>query len=209
MDLLRRYLHAVEFWLPAKQKQDILAELSDDIRSEIEEREEELGRPVGQAEFEAILTRWGHPMLAAGRYLPQRSLIGPVLLPAYKLVMTIVALVYLLPWLLVAAGFVIFDPGHRTPTAIREGLQSFWLIALHLVVIVTGTFAVLERHQANPDRGRHGTRASSSNARLRAIRTRYRVRSRLRSWSWVSSRSGGGSNSWDVLRSIISPTRSG
>ena len=148
MDLLRRYLHAVEFWLPAKQKQDILAELSDDIRSEIEEREEELGRPVGQAEFEAILTRWGHPMLAAGRYLPQRSLIGPVLLPAYKLVMTIVALVYLLPWLLVAAGFVIFDPGHRTPTAIREGLQSFWLIALHVVVIVTGTFAVLERHQA-------------------------------------------------------------
>ena len=47
MDLLRRYLHAVEFWLLAEQKQDILAELSDYIRSEIEEREEELGRPVG------------------------------------------------------------------------------------------------------------------------------------------------------------------
>ena len=47
MDLLRRYLDAVELWLPAKQKQDILAELSDDIRSEIEDREGELGRPVG------------------------------------------------------------------------------------------------------------------------------------------------------------------
>jgi hypothetical protein len=148
VDLLRRYVQAVEFWLPGKQKQDILAELSEDIRSEIEDKESEVGRPVGQTELEAILTRWGHPMLVAERYLPQRSLIGPVLLPAYRLVMTIVTLVYLLPWLLVGVGFVIFDPGHRTTGAIVDGLQSFWLIALHLVVVVTGIFALLERHQA-------------------------------------------------------------
>ena len=148
MDLLSRYLQAVEFWLPGKQKQDILAELSEDIRSEIEDKEAELGRPVGPTELETILTRWGHPMLVAERYLPQRSLIGPVLLPAYKLVLTIATLVYLVPWLLVGLGFVIFDPARRTPDAIGDGLQAFWLIALHLVVIVTAIFAVLERHQA-------------------------------------------------------------
>ena len=147
MDLLERYLQAVKFWLPGKLKQDILAELSEDIRSEIEDKEAELGRPVGSAELEAILTRWGHPMQVAERYLPQRSLIGPVLLPAYTLVLTIVSLVYLLPWLLVFVGFVIFDPDRRTPAAIADGLQSFWLLALHVLAAVTVVFAVLERHQ--------------------------------------------------------------
>ena len=111
MELLDRYLQAVKFWLPRKQKHDILAELSEDIRSEIEDKEAELGRPLGQAELEVILTRWGHPMLVAERYLPQRSLIGPVLLPAYKLVLTVATLFYLVPWLLVLLGFAIFDPG--------------------------------------------------------------------------------------------------
>jgi hypothetical protein len=31
MELLERYLQAVKFWLPKKQKQDIIAELSEDI----------------------------------------------------------------------------------------------------------------------------------------------------------------------------------
>ena len=147
MELLDRYLQAVKFWLPRKQKQDILAELSEDIRSEIEDKETELGHPLGQAELETILTRWGHPMLVAERYLPQRSLIGPVLLPAYTFVLEIVTLVYLLPWLLVFLGFVIFDPARRTADAIGDGLQAFWLIALHAVVVVTAVFAVLERNQ--------------------------------------------------------------
>ena len=53
MDLLERYLQAVKFWLPGKQRHDILAELSEDIRSEIEDKEAALGRPVGSAELEA------------------------------------------------------------------------------------------------------------------------------------------------------------
>jgi len=97
VDLLERYLQAVKFWLPGKQKHDILAELSEDIRSEIEDKEAELGRPVGSAELEAILTRWGHPMMVAERYLPQRSLIGPVLLPAYTLVLKIATFFCVVP----------------------------------------------------------------------------------------------------------------
>jgi hypothetical protein len=33
MQLLERYLQAVKFWLPKEQKEDIIAELSEDIRS--------------------------------------------------------------------------------------------------------------------------------------------------------------------------------
>ena len=39
MELLDRYLQAVRFWLPKAQRDDIAAELSEDIRSQIEERE--------------------------------------------------------------------------------------------------------------------------------------------------------------------------
>ena len=150
------------------------------------------GRLV-QAELEAILTRWGHPMLVAERYLPQRSLIGPVLLPAYKLVLTIVTLVYLVPWLLVLLGFVIFDPARRTPDAIGDGLQAFWLIALHLVVVVTGDIRGPGTAPGQiPIVGERGARGSCSSVNLRATRTRSHARNRSRSWSWVSSWSGGG-----------------
>ena len=46
MELLDRYLNAVRFWLPAAQQDDIIAELGDDIRSQIEEREATLGRKL-------------------------------------------------------------------------------------------------------------------------------------------------------------------
>jgi len=147
VDLLERYLQAVKFWLPGKQKHDILAELSEDIRSEIEDKEAELGRPVGSAELEAILTRWGHPMMVAERYLPQRSLIGPVLLPAYTLVLKLAAFFYVVPRTLVWIGFVIAKPGFRTPDAIAHQLMGIWLTALHLVVAITAIFAVMEWRQ--------------------------------------------------------------
>lgn len=147
-ELLDRYLHAVRFWLPSDRKQDIIAELSEDLRSGIEDKEAELGRRLTGGELEDILTRWGHPMTVAGRYLPQRYLIGPLLFPAYRLVLRIVGLVYLLPWLLVAIGFAVFDPSRRSADSIAGTFTSFWLLVLHVLVVVTAVFAVIERRQA-------------------------------------------------------------
>ena len=70
MELLDRYLQAIEFWLPKRQRQDIIAELSEDLRSQIEEKETELGRKLEDAEVEAILKRCGAP-------LEVRRAIGP------------------------------------------------------------------------------------------------------------------------------------
>ena len=81
MELLDRYLHAVGFWLPRKQKEDILAELSEDLRSQIEEKEAELGRKLTEGDLEALLKQRGRPVLVANHYLPQQYLIGPVLFP--------------------------------------------------------------------------------------------------------------------------------
>ena len=46
MEIVERYLHTVKTFLPASQKSDIVAELDENIRSEIEEREAELGHPL-------------------------------------------------------------------------------------------------------------------------------------------------------------------
>jgi len=83
MDLLERYLQAVGNYLPGKGKQDTLAELRANLIAEMEGREEELGRPLNEAEVSAVLERHGRPVIVASRYLPQHYLIGPGLFPIY------------------------------------------------------------------------------------------------------------------------------
>ena len=45
MELVQRYLQAVKFLLPRAQQDDIVKELSEDIRSQMEDKEAELARP--------------------------------------------------------------------------------------------------------------------------------------------------------------------
>ena len=68
MELVDRYLKSVGSYLPKEQKDDILRELSENIRSEIEDQEKELGRTLTEAEQEALVKRHGNPLLVAGRY---------------------------------------------------------------------------------------------------------------------------------------------
>ncbi|MGH9773440.1 MAG: hypothetical protein ACRD50_00655 [Candidatus Acidiferrales bacterium] len=160
MDLLGRYLQAVRFWLPRAKQDDIVAELSEDIRSQIEEREKKLGSKLSEAEIGELLKKRGRPMLVANQFLPQQSLIGPVLFPIYKFVLKIVILFYLLPiailfhlvpWLLAWRGFMSYDTVSRSMHSVGDSLagtwESFWVAALIAVGVVTIVFAVLERMQ--------------------------------------------------------------
>lgn len=145
MDLLNRYLQAVKFWLPRAQQDDIIAELRDDIRSEVEERESELGRGLNDSELEAILKQRGRPLLVAEKYLPQRSLIGPALFPAYWFVLRLVLSWYLVPWALVLIGWVIFRANDRVHQVAPSVLSTLWTSALGAFAVVTIVFAVLDR----------------------------------------------------------------
>ena len=94
MEILDGYLSAVKRCLPRKQRTDIVAELREDLLSELEARAEELGRPLTDAEQYAILMQHGDPMVVARRYSPNRrslslgwELIGPELFPAYLFVL--------------------------------------------------------------------------------------------------------------------------
>lgn len=82
MNLVEDYLDAVARLLPNAQRDDIVAELRDIILSRLEAREGELGRPLTEAETEAVLREVGHPLVVAARYRegPQQ-LVGPALYP--------------------------------------------------------------------------------------------------------------------------------
>src|SRR6266850_1559460 len=90
MELLERYLQAVRTYLPMSQQEDILKELRENLRGQIEDRESALGRALNEDELAEILKKHGHPLLVATRYRQSRQLIGATLFPFYWLVMKII-----------------------------------------------------------------------------------------------------------------------
>jgi hypothetical protein len=150
MELLDRYLKAVKFWLPNEQKQDIIAELSEDIRSQIEDKESELGRPLNHAELDAILKKLGPPMLVAQRYLPPRYLIGPALFPMYWFVLRLGWLCIYGPWLIIVIGLKIFASfGAAHAGAAATGMfEPFFRSLFIQFAVITGVFVVIERTHA-------------------------------------------------------------
>ncbi len=135
MELLDRYLHAVKKFLPQGQQDDIAAELADDLRSRMEDREAELGRPLTEAEQEAILKAYGHPMVVAGRYRrDQRSvafgrrLIGPVLFPFYLKVLSFNLGITLVVCIIAAAFFA--GGGPVLGTILLHLLLQFGIVTL-------------------------------------------------------------------------------
>ncbi len=148
MELLDRYLQAVRFWLPKAQQQDIIAELSSDLHSQIEDKEMELGRTLDKAELEVILRRCGSPILVASRYRPQTQLIGPALFPIYLFVLKLVLLWILVPLFLVMIGpAMIFSAPNRWG-ALLQTWSTMWFSMFVSAGIITLVFAVIERTEA-------------------------------------------------------------
>jgi hypothetical protein len=148
MELLDRYLQAVRFWLPKAQQQDIIAELSSDLHSQIDDRELELGRPLDNAELEVILRKCGSPILVASRYRPQTQLIGPALFPIYTFLLKVVLLWILVPVFIVIVGPAMIVPAANRWAAFFETWSTLSYAMFVAATIITLIFAVLERTQA-------------------------------------------------------------
>jgi hypothetical protein len=142
MELLERYLQAVRFFLPKDQREDVVRELSEELRSQIEEQEGEQGRPLDEAELAALLKRFGHPMLLALRYQQGRYLIGPAIFPLYwfavKSVLGILAIVHIL---LPGIFFLVTQTGADKVVGL---FLRFPGVAVEVLAWMTLGFAVLE-----------------------------------------------------------------
>jgi hypothetical protein len=142
-DLIDRYLAAVAALLPKSSRQDIVAELRDLVMNRVEEREERLGRPLDKADIEALLREIGHPIAVAGRYGPNRALIGPEIFPfwwfAVKVLLAIAAIAAVVP------AVVVVIAGHGQGYRIGGIVGDFIPGALTLVGAATVVAAAIER----------------------------------------------------------------
>lgn len=146
-ELLDRYLQAVRFWMPkTKRQEDLLTELGEDLRSQIDDKEAELGHALDKAEIAEILKRCGSPMMVAGRLGPQRHLIGPALFPIYEFVLKMVLLWILVPVFIFIVGPVnLASSGGNWGSAILETFGDLWSGLFIAAGIVTLVFAIIER----------------------------------------------------------------
>ena len=156
MELIDRYIKTLKSGLPEAQKEDIARELSENIYSEIEDKEAELGRSLSSAEVEAVLKQHGNPLVVASRYRQDqrslafgRQLIGPTLFPYYLKVLAfnlgLTATVILIILTALMAG--------GKPVDFHEGASTlFWNLLIQFSVI-TMIFSVVDRHLTkHPDR---------------------------------------------------------
>jgi len=151
MELLDQYLKSIRSCLPSEQRDDIVNELSENIHSQIEDKEAELGRPLGEADVQAILKRLGHPLLVASRYRrDQRSVafghqwIGPVLFPFYVKVLSFnLGLTGIVILIVLTA---LFASGHSvTVVSTLSTLLYQFLIQFGVITLI---FAIADRHWA-------------------------------------------------------------
>ncbi|HEY3645200.1 MAG TPA: hypothetical protein VGM16_07660 [Gammaproteobacteria bacterium] len=145
MEILDRYLNFIRLLLPRAKQQDIIAELSEDLRGQMADQEAELGRPLNQAEIEAVLKRCGHPLMVAARYQSQQALIGVPFYPLYIFALKLVQWVLFPLLLVVGVAVALFrvHPFLNMAGAIGDAIAS----ALYMVGLITVIFIVLERLQ--------------------------------------------------------------
>jgi hypothetical protein len=150
MTLTERYLKAVAAQLPKASREDIIAELSDAIQTRMEEREEQLGRPLTEADEEAVLREFGHPLSVAARYgSGPQHVVGPELYPwwMFGVKVGLIALICITVFsalIRILIGDV--DPGQ----AIGQSFQSVFSGGLTIVGFATIAGFVIERQKDKP-----------------------------------------------------------
>jgi hypothetical protein len=169
MNLLNRYLQAVGRCLPKARRDDIVEELRVNMLSQIEDREEELGRSLTESELVRLLQDHGNPMIVAGRYREANlglafgiQLIGPELFPFYKMILGIN---FAITFVLVAGLFPVLAHVMHEPFTLARILTplvaQFCAVTLVFIALERGKGHVVNRWdpgklpalKADPDDG--------------------------------------------------------
>ncbi len=147
MNLIERYLHELGRYLPARNREDILAELRSHLTETLDERTN--GNPT-EEDAAALLRETGAPRKVAASYPGgQQYLIGPEIYPFFEMVAWIVLGAVTLAQL-IAFGVQVWigDQGISAWDTLG-GIFSGGLAALGMVVIV---FVILQRFGVNPQK---------------------------------------------------------
>ena len=145
MELIDRYLQSVKSALPKRQQEDVVRELTDEVLSRVEEKEDALGRPLMEDEQVALLKELGHPWLLASHYRKRRYLIDPALFALYWIV---VRLVLVVMFVAMAIGAITMATTGHSLLASLGTFIAYPFAALKALAIVTLGFMVLDILQA-------------------------------------------------------------
>jgi len=143
MELLDRYLESVRKHLPWQRQDDIVAELRANLESQLDEKEEALGRPLTQAEAEAWIKQLGAPIQVAAGYQPQQYLIGPHVFPTYRYVLKLACSWAMIIYSIVAVVQVFATP-NPSGTALLDALLHLPFVLMTTAAWVTLIFAAIE-----------------------------------------------------------------
>ena len=144
MDVVERYLENVRTYLPGGREDDLVAELRENVRAQVEDREERLGRPLTEEERIGVLRAHGHPVLVAGQYRSDgrrlvlgTEVIGPALFPFFRISVLAVAAITALVLAFGGAASLVFG-------ARAFPFRTAVLMLSIQLCIVTAVFAALE-----------------------------------------------------------------
>lgn len=91
MEIIKKYIYAIQRRLPASNKEDIAKEINSLIFDDLEGRYSQKDEYTSE-EIETVIKDMGHPREVAARYRGDKQLlIGPELFPIYKMVLAIAA----------------------------------------------------------------------------------------------------------------------
>jgi hypothetical protein len=143
MAILDRYLYAVQKALPKEfATSDVVAEIAEDLQSQIDEREAAAGRALSDDEIASIVKAYGHPRVVAARYERVTYLIGPEAFPFYRSALGLVATVVIAIELI--GGGIAALLAHDG-ALFFSALEAAWQSLIWIFGIVTMVFAVAER----------------------------------------------------------------
>lgn len=149
MELLDRYLMAVRKYLPKRQQEDIIKELSENLLSQIEDRETELGRPLSEDELASLLKRHGHPLVVAVRYLPHQHLIGPAIFPFFWFTLKMALLFATAVYVLVnTVLLVVGTPTVQSAIQISLGIPKvLWITAAWVTLVFVAVEIAITKYK--------------------------------------------------------------
>jgi len=143
MELLDHYLESVRKHLPWQRQDDIIAELRANLESQLEEKEDGLGRPLTQAEAEAWIKSLGLPIQVAAGYQPQQYLIGPAIFPIYRYVLRLGCSWAAIVYAVVSVVRLFAEKGPMGTILLRELLQLPYALLI-AAAWITLAFAAIE-----------------------------------------------------------------
>jgi hypothetical protein len=143
-ELLDRYLLGVRRALTGKKREDIAAEIESSLLDRLEERYSDT-QEITEVQVKEVLQEMGSPRKLAASFGPQRSLIGPRLLPAYLLVLRIVVPVVVGALILSIIIRTLTGEAGSSNIPVLEYLATLWNGAFSAAAFVTLTFAIIER----------------------------------------------------------------